>query len=250
MREEFKELRRTEGVGCWAKDIVDARLRGLEEGRMRLEADRSVQREGSENQSRIPGMAAETTREAKEDAPPGSIVLWKSLPRYRTHDLFNPEGTVQRFSALLNSAYYGLARSSCWFVDKEIPMRYLQWAKYKDPIGESVLLRLQVDKNLIEALKAPVLKWQSRLWKRFLFSCRRWNVPEELDYLWHETLVIEHVGTSVAAVVDWREMGLRNALRRKEDGGIATQYVFSDCEGLDFLQEHCSRSLVMYRFEE
>ena len=133
---------------------------------------------------------------------------------------------------------------------KEIAMRYIKWASKKMVIGECVLLRLEVANNLIEPLQAPVLQYPSNLWKQHIYSCRRQHVPKELRYLLSKTLLIGHIGTGTTAIAnlrDWRDIDVRHTLRRKSDNGIATQYVFSGLDGLDFLIEHCSGSLAMYR---
>lgn len=260
MLEEFTDLRRTETANFWAKDIVDIRLGGLEEIKRvswerSQQADRRMQRAEREERpsitSRTPGMAVETARDAKQNAP-GSTVLWKGVAQHRTAGLFTPENTVQDFRAIVSNppSDFSLSGSYYWTVDKEIAMRYIKWASNKMVIGESVLLRLEVANHLIEPLQAPVLQYPSDLWKQHIYSCRRQHVPKELRYLLSKTLLIGHIGTGTTAIAnlrDWREIGVRHTLRRKMDNGIATQYVFSGLNGLDFLNEHCSGSLAMYR---
>ncbi|KAI4128888.1 MAG: hypothetical protein LQ347_004000 [Umbilicaria vellea] len=260
MLEEFTDLRRTETASFWAKDTVDIRLGGLEEVQRvswerSQQADRRRQRSEREDRpsitSRIPGMAVETARDAKQNAP-GSTVLWKGLAQHRTAGLFTPENTVQDFRAIASNppSDFSLSASYYWAVDKEIAMRYIKWASNKMDIGESVLLRLEIANSLLEPLQAPVLQYPSSLWKQHIYSCRRQHVPKELRYLLSKTLLIGHIGTGTTAIAnlrDWREIDVRHTLRRKSDNGIATQYVFSGLDGLDFLNEHCFGSLAMYR---
>ncbi|KAA6414871.1 MAG: hypothetical protein FRX48_01621 [Lasallia pustulata] len=260
MLKEFTDLRCTESANYWAKDTVDIRLGGLEEVKRvswerSQQADRRMQRAECEERpsvvSRIPGMAIETAKDAKQNAP-GSTVLWKGLAQHRTAGLFTPGSIVQDFCAIVSNppSDFSLSGSYYWAVDKEIAMRYIKWASNKMAIGECVLLRLEVANNLIEPLQAPVLQYPSNLWKQHIYSCRRQHVPKELRYLLSKTLLIGHIGTGTTAIAnlrDWRDIDVRHTLRRKSDNGIATQYVFSGLDGLDFLIEHCSGSLAMYR---
>ena len=256
----FSDLRRTESAAFWAKDTVDSRLGGLEDVRRASwersqQGDRCRQRaqrgERPSVVSKIPGMAVETARDAKQNTP-GSIVLWKGLAKYRTVGLFSPENTVEDFGPTqsLPPSDFSTSPWYYWVVDKEIAMRYVKWAKNRNEVGETVLLRLEVSNNLIEPLQASVLQYPSDLWKRFIHSCRRLRVPKELAYLQNKTLLIGHIGTGTTAIAklkDWKEIGVRHTLRRKSDNGIASQYAFSDMDGVEFLNKHCSTSLVMYR---
>jgi hypothetical protein len=260
MCEEFADIRKTETAKFWAKDTVNIRLGGLEQLKRASwersqQADRRRQRAGREERppiaSRIPGMAVESAREAKENAP-GSIILWKGLAQSRTIDLFTQENTVQDFRCIISNppSDFSLSGSYYWVFDKEIAIRYLKWAKSRMDIGDAVLLRLEIANNLVEPLEAPVLQYPGNLWKQYIHSRRRQNIPKELRYLLRKTLLIGHIRTGTTAIAnltDWREIGIGHTLRRKSDNGIATQYVFSDLDGLDFLNEHCSESLVMFR---
>ncbi|KAA6411122.1 MAG: hypothetical protein FRX48_05434 [Lasallia pustulata] len=230
MLEEFTDLRCTENANYWAKDTVDIRLGGLEEVKR-------VSWERSQHANRRMQRAE---------------FLWKGLAQHRTAGLFTPGNIVQDFRAIVSNppSDFSLSGSYYWAVDKEIAMRYIKWASKKMVIGECVLLRLEVVNNLIEPLQAPVLQYPSNLWKQHIYSCRRQHVPKELRYLLSKTLLIGHIGTGTTAIAnlrDWRDIDVRHTLRRKSDNGIATQYVFSGLDGLDFLIEHCSGSLAMYR---
>jgi hypothetical protein len=257
MCEEFADLRRTETTKFWAKDTVNIRLGGLEEIK-RASWERSQQADRRREQARreerppvaliIPGMAVESAKDARQTAP-GSIVLWKGLAQSCTVNLFTEENTVQDFRFIVGNppSDFSLGGSYYWALDKEIAMRYIKWAKNRMAVGEAVLLRLEISNILLEPLQAPVLQYPGDLWKQYIHSCRRRSVPKELRYLHRKTLLIGHIGTAIANLPDWGEIGARHTLRRKSDNGIATQYVFSDFDGLDFLNDHCSGSLVMYR---
>ena len=260
MLEEFADLRRTESAAFWAKDTVDSRLGGLEDirrasweqSKQDYERRQRAQREERLSiESEIPGMAVQTARDAKVNAP-GFTVLWKGLAKSRTVCLFSPENIVEDFGPLQNSVPSDFSTSGgyYWAVDKEIAMRYAKWAKNRDDVGEAVLLRLEVSNALIEPLRAPVLQYPGDLWKKFIHSCRRRRLPKELSYLQQETLLIGHIGTGTTAIAtlqDWREISVRHTLRRRSDNGIASQYVFNDVDGVEFLNKHCRTSLVMYR---
>ena len=196
-------------------------------------------------------MAVETARHAKQNAP-GSVVLWKGLARYRTNGLCSPDNTVENFVPIQSVPPSDFSTSGWyyWPVGKEVAMRYADWAKNRDDVGGAVLSRLEVATNMIEPLQAPVLQYPSDLRKCFIHSCRRRRAPKELAYLQHQTLLIGHLGTGTTAIAnfkDWKEIDVRHTLRRDSDNGIASQYAFSDVEGVEFLNKHCSTNLVMYR---
>ncbi|MCJ1319341.1 hypothetical protein MMC15_004677 [Xylographa vitiligo] len=210
MLENFSNIRRTESAAFWAQDTVDSRLGGLEDIRRASwersqQGDRRRQRAQREERpsvdSTIPGMAVETARHAKQNAP-GSIVLWKGLARYRTNGLFSPDNTVENFGPIQSvfPSDFSTSGWDYWPVDKEVAMQYADWAKNRDDVGGAVLLRLEVATNMIEPLQAPVLQYPSDLWKRFIHSCRRRRVPKELAYLQHQTLLIGHLGTGTTAI--------------------------------------------------
>ena len=67
MLEEFSDLRLTESAASWAKDTVDSRLGGLEDVR-RASWERAQRKERPSVDSKIPGMAVETARDAKQNA--------------------------------------------------------------------------------------------------------------------------------------------------------------------------------------
>ncbi|MCJ1229144.1 hypothetical protein MMC12_005809 [Toensbergia leucococca] len=259
MLEEFSDLRRTEGARYWGKDMVNLRLCGLEQVKRasweRLQqSDRRIQRAGREGRplvgSRMSGMATETASCAKANTP-GSTVLWKGLSLAHTVGLFNLDNTVLDFTTIISNppSDFSIGGGYHWVLDKEIAIRYVKWAKNKSDVGECVILRLEIPNNLIESLEAPILRYPSDIWKRFVHSCRRRRALKDLRYLLHKTLLIGHIATGCEAIAnlqDWRDVSIRHTLKTSGNG-IATQYIFSNEAGLDFLEENCSNSLIMYR---
>jgi hypothetical protein len=152
-----------------------------------------------------------------------------------------------RFERLLSSVPADLlSENGCSFTrDRDIALYYAAYAKRRDGVDSVVLVQIRIPNSAIESLSETELLrvyWPSFEWKNLVFHCRRHRrLPSTLKKFRQAKLIIGTISTKPTMVydrLDSPEEITERFVNRGRDGRLATQYVWPQQEGEEFLEQH------------